>query len=170
MNSAHVCIQNDGQIQCARCLSSFATANTSLLKSWLSSPCAGVGNSYDKPINLTYNSVHIGRSNVHYSHCPYTFKGLVYCNNCGCYTQRRKVQRLARPCIPPTQWGLRNLAALREGRLPPKVTSWPCDAPLTDPAAVVQFSADEAATLARIDTAINTYRAQCSAKYTQYGF
>jgi hypothetical protein len=71
--------------------------------------------------------LHIGRSNIHYTHTLHTLKGLVYCNDCGSYSQRHKLHKLAKECEPPTKFGLENLAALRACRLPRKLDHWPCE-------------------------------------------
>ena len=54
------------------------------------------------------------------------FKGLIYCTKCG-NRGPSKLVNLSLPCTLPTDYGLRNLAAINEGRLPEQLDKWPND-------------------------------------------
>jgi hypothetical protein len=129
----------------------FSKRNITLIKTWLNSPCHAIGSESDRPVRIDHTYIHIGRSNIHYTHSLHTLKGLVYCNDCGAYSQKHKLHKLADECEPPTKWGLESRRALRAGRLPRKLNQWPCESeqlvhsapsPVIDEAAVVSNISD----------------------------
>ena len=58
---------------------------------------------------------------------PKVFKGLIYCDKCGSYTQRTKLGNLASPCSPPTSYGKTNIRRIHSGKLPYNLAEWPAD-------------------------------------------
>ena len=128
--SSHTIVESESHIRCVRCLSSFKKSDPQA-KRWLQASCAVVGSATDKPIPIFYSNVHVGSSIIHHTHKLFTFKGLVYCNKCGCRAGSRVLRGLADRCAPPTQYGMSSLAAIREGQLPPKLPYWPAEPPLT---------------------------------------
>ena len=83
----------------------------------------------------------------------YVYQGVFFCHKCGAMTVGHLLNNLARPCVPPTTWGLRNLAALKAGKLPPKLTRWP------DPSTLYQgLSPAEAQVLDNINRQIDDFK------------
>ncbi len=124
--SSHVLFEHDGVVSCARCHSSFNNRNPNL-KRWLSSHCSKLGSDTDRPIPIPLEQVHRGKSYTHVSHHLYTFKGLVYCNRCGCRAGEAGLRKLGRPCEAPTAYGKASLTAFKAGKKPPSLAEWPCD-------------------------------------------
>ena len=125
-DSSHVLLEHDGIVSCARCHSSFNCKDPAL-KHWLSVQCKEIGSNTDRPIPIPLEQIHRGRNITHVSHHLYTFKGLVYCNRCGCRAGKSGLKKLGHPCEAPTTYGLASLAALRAGKKPPQLVDWPCE-------------------------------------------
>ncbi len=70
---------------------------------------------------------------THSSHKLKIFNGLIYCSKCGSRDSWRGFVALAKPCRPPARHGAVSLAALRDGRLPPNVQSWPTEKKIDRP-------------------------------------
>ena len=66
--------------------------------------------------------LHVGNQCVHYSHTLAVHRGLVYCSKCGYKGGANQVRKLTKPCAPS---GVRNLKAVRDGKLPPGLEEWP---------------------------------------------
>ncbi len=73
-----------------------------------------------------------GNSNTHITHSLCTYKGLLYCNVCGSRGGKWGFQHLSKQCVPPSQYGLTSLRAIKDGRLPPNLTAWPDDERIID--------------------------------------
>ena len=71
-----------------------------------------------------FESKHIGKQVIHVSHDLRLFRGLIFCNTCGCRAQH-KLHGLAHQCSPPTPYGAASLRKLNKGKLPPKLSCWP---------------------------------------------
>ncbi len=80
--SNHVALIQGSRVKCARCLNNFSRDDASL-PHFLSMSCSGLGSSIDRPIPMKQESIHIGKQTVHHTHSIHTFRGLIYCNNCG---------------------------------------------------------------------------------------
>ena len=68
-------------------------------------------------------AVQMGERVVHASHRSAAFRGLVWCWDCGAWG-KKKLQKLADPCVAPTSRGMRDRAAFRRGQ-PPSGVCWP---------------------------------------------
>jgi hypothetical protein len=126
-NSSHVCVENEHTVSCARCRSNFSKSNVTLLRSWLGSVCSAIGSSSDAPTALLYHNIHIGKTIVHHSHSLMMYKGLLYCNRCGCMSKQGKLHGLALACGPPKPYGRSNLGRIKRGLLPFRLECWPCE-------------------------------------------
>ena len=98
-------------------------------KKWLATNCPAIGTCSDQPVPLFFTNVHKGYSMTHHTHKLFAYKGFIYCNKCGCRAGCHVLKGLAHPCEPPTSYGAASLNALREGRLPPRLSHWPSDPP-----------------------------------------
>ena len=126
-NSKHIIMSNDGRYSCEVCLNSFKDSDP-LLKEWVCSPCLGTNFSssdHYRPIPLGDNFMHIGNQFIHHSHKITSFKGFVYCGQCGYRHGANQIRRLAKPCAPPGSFGLQTLKAIQHGLLPRKLDQWP---------------------------------------------
>ena len=54
------------------------------------------------------------------------FRGLHFCRKCGAVLGKR-IDKLARGCLPPTIAGMSNIKRIRNGKLPNGVVRWPRD-------------------------------------------
>ncbi len=125
-STSHVLFEVDSRVSCARCHCGMHKSNPSL-KHWLSCQCSGIGNSSDRPVPLKYEKVHVGNNTSHTSHILFVYRGLAYCNRCGVRSGRLGLRKLAKPCSPPSEYGVQSLKALRQGLKPPNFVHWPCD-------------------------------------------
>ena len=123
--SSHVAFWPEGssRIFCARCHSSFHK-NDPKAKLWLQGICSQIGTDTDRPTFLPYESIHKGNKVAHHTNTLMVFKGLVYCNKCGCRGTDQLI-KLSWEFNPPTTYGLMSLKALRQGKLPPNCPGWP---------------------------------------------
>ena len=126
-NSSHIIYtQLDSEkLLCTRCKCAFFKNDPSA-RHWLSTQCPAIGSDTDRPTPICH-SIHFNRQNSHSSHSLYTYRGLVYCNKCGCraLTQLRKLGHPCEPPLNPYSYGSISLAAIRAGKLPPNLTQWP---------------------------------------------
>ena len=53
-------------------------------------------------------------------------KELQFCRKCGAILGKR-IDKLARSCLPPTLAGISNIKRIKRGKLPTGVSRWPCD-------------------------------------------
>ena len=123
--STHVCYVQSDRLLCARCLSSVPIRNYNKCVHFLGFGCASIGSDTDRPVPLSSDLVQIGKLDIHVSHKPLFFKGIIYCDKCGAMSQRKKLGNLASVCCPPTIYGNNNLDRLRKGNLPINVSAWP---------------------------------------------
>ena len=122
-STLHVIKLIKSRYHCSKCLQSFHSKDTSL-KAWLQTTCFTASHLSDKPYSITY-PIHKGNAVTHSTHKLKIFNGLIYCSKCGSRDSWKGLVALAKPCNPPARHGAVSLAALREGRLPPNVQSWP---------------------------------------------
>jgi hypothetical protein len=118
-HSSHDLKSVNGRFTCSRCMSSFKQTDPAF-RDWVSCKCcAAVAIESQVPMNLEPSSaLHIGNQQVHYTHRLKMFKGFMYCKKCGCIRGSNQVRKLAKPCLPPTPYGVRTLRSVHEGRLP----------------------------------------------------
>jgi len=115
------------------------------VRQWLLRDCPNINQDSDRPKPLAHEYCHFGSKPLHISHRLNIFKGLVYCRRCGCKTTSHTgLKGLAGQCMAPSNFGIRTLKALSEGKLPPKVMSWPADA--LHPALVLSAKAEPLST------------------------
>ena len=117
---------HEGRSKCARCLCSYNNKDPAT-KHWLQSQCTAQGSEIDRPIKLQYAHVHVGNNCAHVSHELHIYRGLIYCNKCGVRAGNFGVKLVAKPCGPPTEYGLQSLLALRQCKKPPSLAAWPSD-------------------------------------------
>ena len=135
-NSKHIIIPNDGRYTCKICLSSFSHSDPEL-KTWLRSACTGSSFttlSHDRPNPINEKFIHVGNQYIHVTHKLCNYKGFVYCGKCGYRKGSNQVRNLAKPCAPPGSFGAATLKAIQQGRLPPRLHSWPVEAAAGFPA------------------------------------
>ncbi len=125
--SNHVAYIQGSRVKCARCLNSFNKHDTTV-SHFLATSCSARGSSSDRPVPMKHESIHIGRRTIHHSHSIHTFRGLIYCNNCGMRSST-ELHNLNKQCMPPTEYGMQTKLALSNGKLPPKLTRWPDELP-----------------------------------------
>ena len=125
-DSPHTIFEDEQHVKCIRCMSCFNKKDPQA-KRWIISQCPIVGTSEEQPIPVFYTHMRRGRHNVHHTHKLYVYKGLPYCNKCGCRAGCNVLKGLAEPCQPPTDYGKASLCAIRDGRLPAGLTSWPSE-------------------------------------------
>jgi hypothetical protein len=124
VESTHVVHSDSTRVGCARCHNNFALHDP-ILKHWLGSACSAIATSYDRPVPLPFEELHIGNKFTHISHQLNKFRGLIYCRKCGCRAGRALLRKLSEKCQPPTPYGLLAIQALKDGKLPPNLKVWP---------------------------------------------
>ena len=65
-------------------------------------------------------------AHLHHSHKMSILKGLQFCRNCGA-VQGKRIDKLAKGCLPPTTAGFSNIKNLERGKLPVGVSQWPSE-------------------------------------------
>ncbi len=115
-SSSHLAFEEEKQIRCARCHVSFSKVGSGL-KHWLSTQCRDQGSNTDRPVPLTLEEVHRGRSCSHHTHQLYIYCGLIYCNRCGVRAGKLGLRKMSKPCEPPTEYGKQSLTAIRAGKI-----------------------------------------------------
>jgi hypothetical protein len=142
--SSHAAFVCGNNIKCARCFANMDKHNPGV-RQWLLRDCPNINQDSDRPKPLAHEYCHFGSKPLHISHRLNIFKGLVYCRRCGCKTTSHTgLKGLAGQCMAPSNFGIRTLKALSEGKLPPKVMSWPADA--LHPALVLSAKAEPLST------------------------
>ncbi len=133
LNSKHTLVSSEHRVTCVKCTMSFKTSDPHL-REWLKLSCEDLSTDFSRPSRPSRVdiSIHHGNNNTHYSHSLCTYRGLLYCNVCGSRGGKWGFQHLSRQCVPPTQYGLASLKAIRDGRLPPNLPEWPEDEGLID--------------------------------------
>ena len=95
------------------------------MESWSSTHGGGIGAAHDRPVPMPFKTIHAGNTPTHVSHALYEYRGLVYCNKCGCRGESHRLRKLSKPCQSPTQYGRDAIMALANGRPPPRLSHWP---------------------------------------------
>ena len=123
---------SDSRISCLRCTQSIAIRGGNP-RAFLSGECTAIGTSLDRPHKASLEQLKIGTQSVHPSHNLYTYKGLYYCNDCGCPSGTGHVlQGLSQECkvsalkLPISRTGKAVLASIGNDKPPGKLTEWPC--------------------------------------------
>ena len=112
--------------ECSSCLSTFKMSDPSA-KHWLKTMCSNnvplAEVTIHKPIKID-NPIHIGNQTSHHTHDLYKYKGVVYCNKCGCYGVK-KFTLLSKQCEAPKAAGERVLHCIEHDIPPGGLLSWP---------------------------------------------
>ena len=103
--SQHILHSDAKRVGCVRCHSSFLLSDPAF-PHWVKSRCAAIATSYDRPVSLPFEELHIGNQYTHISHQLNKFRGLIYCRKCGCRAGRALIRKLSDKCQP----GLTGLA------------------------------------------------------------
>ena len=122
----NISIKED-RYHCHSCLSSFRI-NDPAAKHWLKTSCVApfqteATTAIHKPRKI-HQPIHIGNQTSHSSHELFSYRGLMYCKQCGSYGVK-KFSNLNRQCEAPTVSGLRVLKCIDNGVLPSGITGWP---------------------------------------------
>ncbi len=125
-SSSHVLFEHEGRSKCARCLCSYSN-NDPALRHWLKGQCITLNSNIDRPLKLEFAHIHLGNMCAHVTHSLYIFKGLIFCFKCGVRAGSFGMKSMSKPCAPPTEYGAQSIAALRQCKLPPNLTSWPAE-------------------------------------------
>ncbi len=102
-----------------RCTNCAALVPKSTAKEWLVTSC-GQSSSDGAGAVKSCDPVQVKKLSTHPTHKLCTFKGIVFCNRCGCRSISH-LRKLRIPCKPPTEHGRISLAAIRAGRNPPNI-------------------------------------------------
>jgi len=128
--SQHVISVINSRLKCSSCRSSFKRTDPGL-KHWLQCGCIPFSAAAfaTAPRHVPVDTpVHMGNQVSHYTHHLFIYRGLVYCNVCGNRGSNDQLRKLARQCEGPslpTSYGGIALAAIKGGRLPPRLDQWP---------------------------------------------
>jgi len=71
----------------------------------------------------------IGKTSTHPSHKLRLYKGLIFCNNCGNFTQGKFLKNLNQSCEAEKSHGKAAKKRISEGKLPQGVDQWPSENP-----------------------------------------
>ena len=151
--SAHKITLQGKRLSCSVCLQGYHVQDKEHVQ-WLASPCTpslpsvaySLGPSAfpgivtqlsgmyitDRPHPLVAESLHIGNQPSHSSHKLYVYRGLYFCNRCGCFSGGCKLHKLALQCSAPSPDQLKVKVNLWKGMLPrswPKGRPWPDGTP-----------------------------------------
>ena len=125
-NTSHTisCIKD--RYHCSSCLSTFKMSDPSA-KHWLKTSCtrspAQAEVTIHKPVKIS-QPIHIGNQTSHSSHEIYKYKGVVYCNKCGCYGVK-KLTHLSKKCEAQTAAGKLVLQCIEQDIPPGALVVWP---------------------------------------------
>ncbi len=125
-STTHVLFEHEGRSKCARCLCSYRNNDPSI-RHWLEGQCIALESRIDRPLKLEFAHIHLGNTCAHVSHSLYIFKGLIFCFKCGVRAGSFGMKGMPKPCAPPTEYGAQSIAALRQCKKPPNLTSWPSE-------------------------------------------
>ena len=111
---------------CSVCKQSVSKLSNKCCKAWLASYCdpSYSLDSCSRPYKIKDSTVMLGNQVAHASHSLYFFRGITYCNRCGCKGIDR-FHKLAGMCESQKAFGKSTLNALNQGKLPPGLTRWP---------------------------------------------
>ena len=133
-NSVHNITLTQNRFTCTNCKHSLP-CNSPTLRDWLKTGCHA-----DHSVTLAptpySGSVQIGRQSSHVSHSLYTYRGIVYCNNCGSMAATSRLGNLAHSCQELKGHGKSVLAKIRSGQLPNHMGAWP-DEEVSRPSSVI---------------------------------
>ena len=113
---------------CTACLNSFRIADPAC-KHWLKASCISAYEVASPHVGrpTKYNDIlHVGNRSSHVSHELKIYRGLVYCSKCSARAGSNQLRNLALQCKQAGTGGLAVLKAIRDGKLPPGLTEWPC--------------------------------------------
>ena len=71
----------------------------------------------------------IGKTSTHQSHKLRIYKGLIFCKNCGSYTQGQLLKSLSQPCEEGRAHGRSAKKRIYEGNKPYGLKQWPAENP-----------------------------------------
>jgi hypothetical protein len=74
-------------------------------------------------------TVKIGKTSTHQSHKLRLYKGLIFCNNCGNYTQGKLLKSLNQPCEEVKPHGKSAKKRISQGNKPYGLNQWPAENP-----------------------------------------
>ena len=83
-----------------------------------------VGIDAHKPVRLHRTTMQVGHLSTHPTHALTVYRGILYCNRCGC-RGISKLHNLARKCEEPRAAGQSLLKTIKKNRLPCGVDIWP---------------------------------------------
>ena len=111
---------------CSVCKQSVSNLSNKCCKAWLASYCdpSYSHESCIRPCKIKDSTVMLGNQVAHASHSLFFFRGITYCNRCGCKGIDR-FHKLADQCESIKAFGKSTLNALNQGKLPPGLTRWP---------------------------------------------
>ena len=125
-SSHHVVITHKA-ICCVACMTKYTKASPGV-RYWLGSSCTPcIGDDTFVPVPCPEGQpIKVGKLTVHWSHKPFRFRGVHFCNNCGFYGSTN-VRKLASPCEPDRIFlhGARALASFRNDIMPNSARSPP---------------------------------------------
>ena len=125
--TGHDVVVAGSRYTCSRCRNSFHIADPSL-KIWLQSQCIPVLlDSACRPTPLARaDTFHIGNNTTHASHKLFSYRGLVYCNQCGARSGANQIRKLSKPCVPagPNSSGRVTIDRINAGKKPFGLASW----------------------------------------------
>lgn len=127
-HTSHDLVHLAQRVRCTKCLNSFSL-NDPACKVWLRLACTPASTSRSSsfrvfPIQLA-EPIHIGNQISHMSHKLCSYRGFLYCANCGCRAGGNQIRNLARRCEPPSSTGEHTLSCISDGQLPPGLLEWP---------------------------------------------
>ena len=128
-HTSHTLVHLHNRIRCSRCYSSFSLSDPAC-KSWLQLQCSPVAPSSSStqhvstPIQLI-EQIHLGNQISHNSHKLASYRGLIYCSQCGARAGRNQIRHLAAQCLPTSSTGEYLLKHIRDKKLPPGFTTCP---------------------------------------------
>ena len=122
--SAHVIVPHPTRVICVNCCASISLSCRTVAFSFVQSPCIPRPRDLPRPVPLGISKVQLGNQVAHASHVLFVYRGLTFCNKCGCRAIV-KYHNLAKACVAPTTYGTQTKHAIKLGKLPPGFTCWP---------------------------------------------
>ena len=133
IGSTHQFTMMASTLRCCLCLEHCPSHPVAAAR-WMRGPCvpnvellSSVAKGECRPTAVPRGAVvHVGRRVIHHSHDLANFKGLYFCRSCG-YFASVKAQHLYRECTRSSKAAQRRVAALKQGKLPSGLASFPND-------------------------------------------
>ena len=124
--SSHAVSVVQNRLCCSLCRSSVSMSSVAAWQGWINTECVSpdFSDSHCKPCKLGPCVAILGKQRAHVSHSLYYYRGITYCNKCGC-RGIDKYHNLSKPCVKPTLYGTNTKNAISRGALPPGLTRWP---------------------------------------------